>query len=417
MSKNTIADLSVTPSNNTDLLAQASTGAADANTIDTIIQNLTGILARAYGDQGGLGTVGGSANAIILTSLSTYQQYQAGLQVAFKASAANTGAATLNLDGLGIKKIRRRGDTALSAGDIAANGRYSLQYDAAYDAAAGAWVLMDQEIPSSLVNLAIAGIPFFACGQLQYSTTTIVKLMPMNGNLVAFPSGAVTAIPSAGISSTITSAYLNGVASQSLAATTLYYAYLWNQGSASSPNYVIDWSTTAHATDSTTGIEIKSGDATRVLVGMIRTNAGPVIADTATARLVASWHNRRQRYVSNIFTADRSTSATGFTELNTEIRCTFVTWGESVDIAYSGNAAASAGTITVFGGPSIDGAATGFPASRGNATTTGQIITAAGTMAAAEGYHYLTYMAAVASGTGSWDSTSQQSRLSGSLVI
>ena len=417
MAKNTIADLSVTPTNNTDLLNQNATGSADSNTIDTIIQNLTGILARAYGDQGGLGTVGGSANAITLTSLSTYQSLASGMQIAIKASAANTGAATLNLDGLGAKKIRRRGDSALGAGDILANGRYMLQYDAAYDGAAGAWVLMDQEIPAYLVNLATAGVPVFSCGQFQYSTTTVVKLVPMNGNLVAFPSGAVTAIPSAGISSTITSAYLNGVASQSLAATTVYYAYLWNQGSASSPNYVIDWSTTSHATDTTTGIEIKSGDATRVLVGMIRTNAGPVIADTATARLVASWHNRRQRYVTNVFSADRSTSATGYTELNSEIRCTFVTWGDSVDIAYSGNASSSSGTISIFGGPSVDGASTGFPASKANASTTGQIITAAGVMAATEGYHYLTYMGAVNTGTGVWDSTSQMSRLSGSLMI
>jgi hypothetical protein len=165
MAKNTIADLSVTPTNNTDLLGQNSTGSADSNTLDTIIQNALGIMARAYGDQGGLGTVGGSANAITLTSLSTYQQYQDGLQVAFKASAANTGAATLNLDGLGAKKIRRKGDTALAAGDIAANGRYLLQYDAAYDTAAGAWVLLNQEytpLDADLTALADTGVSAFS---------------------------------------------------------------------------------------------------------------------------------------------------------------------------------------------------------------------------------------------------------------
>lgn len=261
------------------------------------------------------------------------------------------------------------------------------------------------------------GVPIFACGQFQYVSTTSVKLAPFKGNLVSFPSGQIATIASAGISSTITSAYLNGTASQSLAATTLYYAYLWNQGTQTSPNWVIDWSTTGHATDTTTGIEIKSGDATRVLVGMIRTNAGPVIADTATARLVASWNNRRQRGVTNVFTADRSTSSTGYTEINTEIRSVFVTWGDAMDIAFSGNASSSSGTISIFGGPSIDGASTAFPASKCNATTTGQIITAAGTMAVTEGYHYLTYMGAVNTGTGVWDSTSQMSRLSGLLVI
>lgn len=165
MAKNTIADLSVTPTNNTDLLNQNATGSADSNTIDTIIQNLTGILARAYGDQGGLGTVGGSANAITLTSLSTYQSLASGMQIAIKASAANTGAATLNLDGLGVKKIRRKGDTALVAGDIAANGRYLLQYDAAYDTAAGAWVLLNQEytpLDADLTALADTGVSAFS---------------------------------------------------------------------------------------------------------------------------------------------------------------------------------------------------------------------------------------------------------------
>ena len=151
MAKNTIADLSVTPSNNTDLLSQNATGSADANTLDTLIQNVTGILARAYGDQGGLGTVGGSASAITLTSLSTYQELKAGMQIAIKASAPNPGAATLNLDSLGAKKIRRRGDTALSPGDMAATGRYTLQFDAGYDAGAGAWVLMTPEITADLL--------------------------------------------------------------------------------------------------------------------------------------------------------------------------------------------------------------------------------------------------------------------------
>lgn len=160
MAKNTFADLSVTPASNTDLLNQNSTGSANANTIDTLVQNFAGMTARYYGDVGGLGTVGGSANAITLTSQSTYQQYQSGLQIAFKASAANTGAATLNLDGLGVKKIRRRGDTALAANDIIANGRYLLQYDAAYDTAAGAWVLMNPEGMPALTfapNLVLSG--------------------------------------------------------------------------------------------------------------------------------------------------------------------------------------------------------------------------------------------------------------------
>lgn len=155
MAKNTIADLDTVPANNTDLLGQASTGSADANTIDTILQNLTGIIARAYGDVGGLGTVGGSANAVTLTSLSTYQALETGLLVSLKAGSANTAAATLNLDGLGAKAIRRQGDTALLANDMVANGRYLLLYDASYNSAAGAWVLLN---PASLGSTDISAL-------------------------------------------------------------------------------------------------------------------------------------------------------------------------------------------------------------------------------------------------------------------
>jgi hypothetical protein len=143
MAKNTIADLDVTAANNTDFLNTSTAGTADANTIDTMLQNFAGITARFYGDIGGIGTVGGTADVITLTSTSTYQTLESGLTLSFKAGSANTGAATLNLDGLGAKAIRRQGDSALVANDIIANGRYLIQYDAAYNSTAGAWVLLN----------------------------------------------------------------------------------------------------------------------------------------------------------------------------------------------------------------------------------------------------------------------------------
>lgn len=146
MAKNTIADLDVTAANNTDVLGQSTAGTAAANTIDTVFQNTLGIMARAYGDIGGLGTVGGTADAITLASLSTYQALETGILIAIKAASANTGAATLNLDTLGAKAIRRQGDSALQAGDIAADGTYLLKYDADYNTAAGAWVLLNPTI-------------------------------------------------------------------------------------------------------------------------------------------------------------------------------------------------------------------------------------------------------------------------------
>ena len=148
MAINTIRDLETTPSNNADFLGSDAAGTGNASAIDTVRQNLGAIIARGYGDMGGRGTVGGSANAITVTSLSTYQVLEAGIQIKFKASAANTGATTLNLDSLGAKAVRLKGDTALSAGHIAANGLYDLVYDETYNSAAGAWVLLNPEIPA-----------------------------------------------------------------------------------------------------------------------------------------------------------------------------------------------------------------------------------------------------------------------------
>lgn len=149
MAKNTIADLDTTAANNTDILGQSNAGSANANTIDTLFMNLNALLARFYSDVGGLGTVGGTADAITLTTTSTYQSLESGLVVAFKAGAANTGAATINVDTLGAKAIRLPGDTALSANHILENGRYWLMYDAAYNSAAGAWVLMNPSVSAT----------------------------------------------------------------------------------------------------------------------------------------------------------------------------------------------------------------------------------------------------------------------------
>lgn len=72
--------------------------------------------------------------------------------VAFKAGGTNTGAATLNLNSLGAKAVRKivgGTDVALDAGDIASGRRYIAIYDSAANAAAGAWVLFN---PASVVG-------------------------------------------------------------------------------------------------------------------------------------------------------------------------------------------------------------------------------------------------------------------------
>lgn len=75
------------------------------------------------------GTAGGTADALTLTPTPAITAYAAGQVFRFKASSsANTGATTVAISGLTTKAIELD-DTALAAGNIAANKYYSILYD------------------------------------------------------------------------------------------------------------------------------------------------------------------------------------------------------------------------------------------------------------------------------------------------
>lgn len=67
----------------------------------------------------------------ITASLTTPQlaAYINGLELNFVPAVTNTGAVTLNVNGLGAKAILSRGVNALNAGDLQAGGAYHLMYD------------------------------------------------------------------------------------------------------------------------------------------------------------------------------------------------------------------------------------------------------------------------------------------------
>ncbi|VDS08857.1 hypothetical protein PARHAE_02042 [Paracoccus haematequi] len=84
-------------------------------------------------------TYGGSANAITLTA--GYVALVRGTQVRFRATAANSGAATINLDGLGARQCRTITGAVLPAGYIRTDVDTEATYDGTY------WVL-DRQIES-----------------------------------------------------------------------------------------------------------------------------------------------------------------------------------------------------------------------------------------------------------------------------
>lgn len=87
--------------------------------------DLDGLLARgSY-----WATYGGAADAITLALVQPLLAYVAGLQLRFRATAANTGAATVNVDGLGAKTLKAVTGAALPAGYIRTDVDTVITYD------------------------------------------------------------------------------------------------------------------------------------------------------------------------------------------------------------------------------------------------------------------------------------------------
>lgn len=74
-------------------------------------------------------TVGGTANAIVLTTGYSLAAYAAGQTFSFIAGFSNSSAATVNIDSVGVVNITSPSAVALSAGQIVAGALVVIRYD------------------------------------------------------------------------------------------------------------------------------------------------------------------------------------------------------------------------------------------------------------------------------------------------
>lgn len=169
--------------------------------------------------------------------------------------------------------------------------------------------------------------------RLDYVGTTSIKLSRFNGKYILI-NGVLEEIPSAGVT----------LANTGLTASTLRYIYAYM----SSGTMTLEASATAYATASTYGHPIKSGDATRTLVGMVYMDAGTpgTFADTATQRWVISYWNRKAATVTITKGSSTAIAFTPFGEITTSLRTSFLHWGDE-PIAVQSQAVASHGTANV----------------------------------------------------------------------
>jgi hypothetical protein len=152
---------STTASSNTSIDGLGNNGAVDPpSNIDNLVGRLAAAQAAFVRDLGAVGTVGGTANAITLAPIdpSSVTAYFNGMIVSFRATANNsTTTPTLNVDSVGTKVIKKAAagvETALVVGDIKSGGHYTVVYRTAWDAAAGAWELLN---PGTLDGLPWSG--------------------------------------------------------------------------------------------------------------------------------------------------------------------------------------------------------------------------------------------------------------------
>ena len=107
-----------------DLLEQIEASAATATAAADTAEAAVGSAIYLWG-----ATVGGTADAITLTPSPAITLYSAGMRFAFLATGNNTGAATVNISGLGAKSVKTLLGAALAPGDITSGNVYSMTYD------------------------------------------------------------------------------------------------------------------------------------------------------------------------------------------------------------------------------------------------------------------------------------------------
>lgn len=244
--------------------------------------------------------------------------------------------------------------------------------------------------PAELLKVtAIAPGPFN--GRLEFVSTTQIALQRYKGANLPIVSNGVwrdRQIPSAGVT----------LSNSTMAASTEYNIYaFWNVSAIG-----LEFSTTAHATDADTGIEIKSGDSTRLFVGRIKTTSGSLFASDNRNRLVASWLNSKPVVFNANITANRTTTSTTYVNINAELDCAaMVLHGFLASLA--NGSVINSGNNNVSSAISVDGTAQVNGAGRMSNIDAHPVHCQYMDASLSEGVHTIGMMGKVSGGTGTWN--------------
>jgi hypothetical protein len=216
--------------------------------------------------------------------------------------------------------------------------------------------------------------------------------LPYRGNLITV-NGAQCTVPDAGVT----------LAATGLTPNHLYYIFAVATAGVVTSLEAGDSGSIAHATSTTAGnkgVEIKSGDDTRTLVGMARVISGPAWQDSAAQRFVVSWFNRRGISCNGGSVTISGSIGSGLGERTSSSRCEFLAWSDEAVFAQCQVSMRSTSNGTLSSRVDIDGATFGDTVIPDGVANLFSLANAIFVTSLGEGYHYSTWDAAVQNGSG-----------------
>jgi len=124
-----ISDLNVLDANNTARFPDSMT----IMSVNDSARALEGILARWFRDISGVTLTGGTATGYTITSSRSITSLDAGIVLVVRSHVANSGQATLSLNGMTAKPLVRQDGSDLVVGDVLVNQPLWIIYNASTD--------------------------------------------------------------------------------------------------------------------------------------------------------------------------------------------------------------------------------------------------------------------------------------------
>jgi len=148
---------------------------------------------KMYDDGAGKNVAGGSANALTVTTASSWSALADGIIVAFRAASNNSSTTvTLAVDGLTAKNVYRQDGTALQVGDIVAGGIYIAAYSSLANSSAGGWLILNPPALATALDATLVALAAYNTNGLLTQTaadTFVGRTLTGTSNQISVTNG------------------------------------------------------------------------------------------------------------------------------------------------------------------------------------------------------------------------------------